>query len=52
MSLVRHQDAAAKDEADCGEKVQLHGTRDNQTSPELKEFNVGQHETGGHVGLV
>lgn len=48
MSLVRQQDAA-KDEAGCGEKVQLHGNRDDQSSPELQKFNAGQqHETGGH----
>lgn len=49
MGLVRHQ-YAAKDEADRGEKVQLHGNRDDKSSPELKEFNLGQHETDGHVG--
>lgn len=49
VSLVRHQ-YPTKDEADRGEKVQLHGNRDNQPLAELKKFNVGHRETGGHAG--
>lgn len=49
VSLVGHQ-YPTKDEADRGEKVQLHGNGDNQTLAELKEFNVGHRETVGHAG--
>lgn len=49
VSLVRHQ-YPAKDEADRGEKVQLHGNRDNQPLAELKQFNVGHREIVGHAG--
>lgn len=38
------------DEADGGEKVQLHGNGDDRPSPELEEFKVGHCETGGHAG--
>lgn len=46
---MRHQ-YPPKDEADRGEKVQLHGNRVNQPLAELKEFNVGHRETVGHAG--